>query len=385
MRIDWEAPSDVPEQTKRLANELRPAGARSRFEAIEATSMSSAERLERLAGSIACGGSGPEAEKPDPEIAHEIMRGAASALAKLDDPDARYTFRERAGLEAVILTDGTRPSLTVKSGFVDLQNPEIGNWDGLFQTFDEAMKGVIAAVGRVNVPTNVGFVGTCFAIAPDLVLTNRHVLEEIAHQEGSTWTLRHPETTTIDFVGEADATTHTSNKVLSVVFAGADPINRQVNFAHLDVAILKLDPGPGLPAAVTLEADSAVLRAGRALYLVGFPARPRTHYGEGAPPPGYETSEVMASVFKRSFGIKKLAPGRVDAASGNLVDDVKGWVFSHDASTLGGNSGSAVVDLTIDGARVVGLHFGGLARKENWAHTIARINELRQLDALKWV
>jgi hypothetical protein len=92
----------------------------------------------------------------------------------------------------------------------------------------------------------------------------------------------------------------------------------------------------------------------------------------------------MASVFKWKFGVKKLAPGRVDKAPGDLVGDAKEWVFTHDASTLGGNSGSIVVDLSVDGARVVGLHFGGLARKENWSHAVARIHELRQTAGVEW-
>jgi V8-like Glu-specific endopeptidase len=50
-------------------------------------------------------------------------------------------------------------------------------------------------------------------------------------------------------------------------------------------------------------------------------------------------------------------------------------VFSHDASTLGGNSGSCVVDLSQDGLRVLGLHFGGAARAQNWAHAASRLSE----------
>jgi hypothetical protein len=385
MGIDWESDTDVPEQIRRLANELRSRSHRGGLESTEALPIAPGERVERLAIRISRR-DGPQSEQSDPDVANEIIRGAASALAKAGDPNARYTFRERAGLEAVVLADGTRPSLTVKDGFVDLADPEIGDWDQPFQAFGDAMKGVIASVGRVNVPTSVGYSGTCFAIAPDLVLTNRHVLEEIARQDSSgTWTLLHPEATTIDFVAEADAQTSTTNKVLSVVFAGADPINRRINFAHLDLAVLKIDPGIGLRTAVTLEARPDGPGEGREVYIVGFPAQPRRYYGEGTPLAGYETDEVMASVFKWKFGVKKLAPGKVDKAPGDLAGDAKGWVFSHDASTLGGNSGSAVVDLSIDGARVVGLHFGGLARKENWSHAIARIDELRQAGNLTWI
>ena len=51
-------------------------------------------------------------------------------------------------------------------------------------------------------------------------------------------------------------------------------------------------------------------------------------------------------------------------------------VFTHDASTLGGNSGSCVVEFRVQGKSVVGLHFGGAKRQENYAHSIARIEDV---------
>jgi hypothetical protein len=386
MGIDWEAEAEVSHQTIRLATESRASGSSGSLESAGGPSIPATERIERLTASIKRQSDSPESDQPDPELVEEIIKGAESALAKAEDPDAQYTFRESAGLEAVVMTDGTRPSLTVKDGFVDLADPDIGDWNHQLTYFRDAMKGVVAAVGRVNTPTDVGFAGTCFAIGPDLVITNRHVLEEIARQNGNgNWTLLHPDATTIDFVAEANAETSTANKVLSVAFAGADPINRQINFEHLDLAVLTVDPGKGLPAAVALESDPEAVGASRDLYLVGFPARPRAYLGGGVPGPGTETSAVMASVFKWKFGVKKLAPGRVEVAPGGLAGDSKRWVFSHDASTLGGNSGSAVVDLSIDGARIIGLHFGGRAREQNWSHSLARVQEFRQAVSLTWV
>jgi hypothetical protein len=386
MRINWNARAKAPKEVISL---LGGSPSRSRRAGLESTYTSPPdpkERIERLSESINFHHKRSKLGAGNVQIAKEITQGAQSALAKLEDPDARFTFRERAGLEAVVLTDGTRPSLNVKNGFVDLDNPDVGDWDAAFKAFRTAMKSVIASVGRVNVPTNVGFAGTCFAIAPDLVVTNRHVVEEIARQgTNGTWALLHPEATFVDFIAESGSRKSRSNRVLSVAFAGPDPINRRVDFAHLDLAVLRLDPGKGLPKAVILEGDRTALRQSREVYLVGFPAQPRTHFGSGKPLPGFETSEVMGAVFNWKFGVKKLAPGKVAKPPGRLTGDKKRWVFSHDASTLGGNSGSAVVDLSIDGARVVGLHFGGLARDENWSHAVSRISELRQATNLTWI
>jgi len=53
--------------------------------------------------------------------------------------------------------------------------------------------------------------------------------------------------------------------------------------------------------------------------------------------------------------IKQLAPGAIMQAPGTVDDDHRGWVMTHDASTLGGNSGSALVDLDASGRTVLGL------------------------------
>ncbi|MCT7341310.1 hypothetical protein N5K55_13525 [Pseudomonas aeruginosa] len=57
------------------------------------------------------------------------------------------------------------------------------------------------------------------------------------------------------------------------------------------------------------------------------------------------------------------------------------WYLTHDCSTLGGNSGSAV--LSIDGGEVVGLHFGGQFRKTNYAVKASVIRSL--LARRAWV
>ena len=58
---------------------------------------------------------------------------------------------------------------------------------------------------------------------------------------------------------------------------------------------------------------------------------------------------------------------------GSLPGDEADWVVNHDATTLGGSSGSCVVDFANDGATVMGLHFGGKSRAENWAHALAAL------------
>lgn len=315
-------------------------------------------------------------DRPDAALAGEVVRGARSGLTKAARGDEGLTQRDVIGLEAVVLTGGSRPSLTVREGFVDLEAPDIGGWAVALQAHQVAIRGVIASVGRVNIPTSQGFAGTCFVVAPGLVATNRHVLEEIAvEQAPGQWTLNWPTATTIDFVGEGEAATATQVPVSDVAFAGPDAINHVVAFTKLDLAVLRVEAAAaGFPAPVRLETDLDAVGSTRDLY-VGFPGRPETFFGTSTPPSGTETTGVLASIFKWKFGVKKLAPGRVLAAPGALSNDTKRWVFSHDASTLRGHSGSCVADLGIDGARVFGIHFGGVSRDKNWGHAFAALRQ----------
>ena len=237
-----------------------------------------------------------------------------------------------------------------------------------------------ASVGRVDIPERPWFAGTCFVVADGLVITNRHVLEAIAVQDAAGgWTFKWPGETTVDFIAEDGATSKTRFKVTGVAFAGPDPINNTVNFAHLDMAILRVDPASDpasrFPTPVTFETDALQPTARRDLYVVGFPGQPRTWRFDGTPLAGHETTEVMSTLFNDKFGVKRLAPGSVKTAAGAVENDGRKWICAHDASTLGGNSGSCIVDLTGDGHRIVALHFAGINRKQNWAHVVGQLRE----------
>jgi len=241
-------------------------------------------------------------------------------------------------------------------------------------------EGRFASVGRVNVPVKPWFAGTCFVIAEHLVLTNRHALEEIATQDtAGPWTLNWPDATSVDFFGEDGAEAATKFKVTGVAFAGPDPIKRDINFAHLDMAILRVDAASdaanAFPQPVTFESDTAQPKARRDLYVVGFPGKPRNWLFGGTPPVGHETTQVISTIFNDKFGVKRLAPGTIKSGPGEVANDGKGWICAHDASTLGGNSGSCVADLSGDGFRIVALHFAGTNREQNWAHVAARLRE----------
>ena len=144
---------------------------------------------------------------------------------------------------------------------------------------------------------------------------------------------------------------------------------------RLDVALLSIEPltpGTTLPNPVVLSNKSGPVTTRRDLYVVGFPAAADLYYGAGDPTVGTELASVLSSLFRDKFGVKRLAPGQIDAGIGTVDDGGKQWAFEHDASTLAGNSGSMVTDFA-DGSTVIGLHFGGGPRRENYAHAFAML------------
>src|SRR5262249_25119398 len=70
-------------------------------------------------------------------------------------------------------------------------------------------------------------------------------------------------------------------------------------------------------------------------------------------------------VFNRTYNVKRLQPGfiRARAEIQSFVNNVN--AMTHDGSTLGGHSGSAVID--IDSGDIVALHFAGEYLKANYA------------------
>jgi hypothetical protein len=123
--------------------------------------------------------------------------------------------------------------------------------------------------------------------------------------------------------------------------------------------------GDSLPAPLALSTKLDPLAADSNLYVMGYPARPLN-----------EVAEVLMKVFLDEYFVKRFAPGLVERALDDVDDGGLKRVFTHDASTLGGNSGSCVVEFLVQGRAVVGLHFGGVARSENFAHSVARFEQV---------
>jgi len=338
------------------------------------------ERFRKIAERARAGGNAliPEHEREQARV----LADAEAALKRLasDGEDAEVSDQQLVGLEAIIIPDGTRPSLFVQDDDVSPKAPEAGTWKGLISDHRIGIAEVAQAVGRIN--SDIGFpnyAGTGFVVAPGLIATNRHVLELLVggpepRADGS-WQFLKP--VTIDFAAEFERAHKKAFRVTGVRYAGPEAINKTLSPTKLDLALLTVKTSNGtdsLPPPVPLSRRVRALQEKSDVYVMGFPARPQG-----------ESGEVLMRVFQDEYFVKRFAPGYVDDGPDAVEDGGHHRVFTHDASTLGGNSGSCVIEFRIQGRAAVGLHFGGLSREKNYAHAIARIEDVLELHGVKFM
>jgi hypothetical protein len=316
-----------------------------------------------------------------PTAARTHIQDAAPEALELLREQKPLAFKHLIATEALIRTTG-RPALLIRDDGVQLDTPEAEGWLEL-EHFTEVLAPVIAGVGRIDLAG--AHVGTGFLIAPDLVLTNRHVAEVIAKafrkEAGEVWLMK-AGGAVIDFVREADSDRTLPFAIRRILATGPYPIDMRVDPTRLlDAALLEIAPksldGESQPAPLPLLPPGAQPNnATDEILSIGYPGGPG--FEPKGPTPTSEEREVMTAlkrIFETRYGVKRLSPGEILSPEGRFPDGGHNWVFTHDATTLGGASGSCVVRLLQGQARVIGLHFGGAWLKHNFAHLLARLRE----------
>jgi trypsin-like peptidase len=313
------------------------------------------------------------------------LRTTDRATRRLDNnPHAPLPPDEVYALEAVVRADGTRPSLLVRNATVDPRQPLAGAWTEQLTAAGDQLTRAVAATGRIEPahPSGNDFFGTCWVVdhRTGLVLTNRHVLqfmvERLGHAVARTTTgFRVFDGAFVDFAAESGSA---DVRRYRVVEATPSQVNG-TNFARLDAAVLRIEPLPDgpqdVPDALTVSADpdGPLGRLG-SYCIVGYPAQPVYESGTVE---GVDWAWVTRTLFGNVYGVKRLAPGMTHRPVGSLPRDKRRWVFGHDATTLGGNSGSPALAWT---GSAFGLHFAGRSIDTNCAHAVSAITtELRAL------
>lgn len=316
-------------------------------------------------------------------IAGKLARTGYVKLGEGPSGIVKVTTSELAALEAVVETDGTRPTFLLRSGKVDVSHPTVGTWrEDLISTRD-AVKRISSAVCRIQSPLggpkSYFGTGTLVDAEKSLVLTNFHVIDAIL-RSGARYVVnaRDPRRinfyagVVVDFDGEIDRPIAPKFKVVEAVV----PDGAGMTAMTIDVAMLRIVPiddgqGPKLPSAVTPLADHNLPSGSVPSFcLIGFPAEPA--YTSGVHD-GVDWGWVTNTLFNNRFGLKRLAPGSVKDRVGALGQEHHSSVFTHTATTLGGSSGTLLYNWKDAKEPGVAIHFAGKSTDRNEAHAFSEI------------
>jgi glutamyl endopeptidase len=293
-------------------------------------------------------------DEPDPETIEGIAI-AARAIARLGaDAHAALSAEELEALSMLVSLIG-RPAIPVAGGHMAEPPP---TWRHLLADNRERIAARLPSVGRVE--ANGIACGTGFVVGDRLVATNRHVLRPSGAPPliDDAGRLLPGASLVVDFDRDLDGGSR-AFAVVAVAYVCGD--------AALDFAIVRIcERGhAGELPPPPLELARTVATSGRPVYTIGYPVADPTN----ATPP-----RVLRAVFGRDLGLKRVQPGlirHVDHTHTRLI---------HDCSTLGGSSGSCLIDLVSHD--VCGIHVSGQYRGGNHAIATCALGRDPNLRAL---
>ncbi len=251
-------------------------------------------------------------------------------------------------LEAIVRRFG-RPVLFIQQGAIAEAESEV--WRAKIATARANLEAVIPSIGRIEARNHpsMPWVGTAWLVAPEVLLTNRHVAVEFGRRKsgGGFVFKRNPGgrrmRARIDYREEHQQPDEDEFRIREILHIEDD------DGVAPDLAFLRVDtlgeddqdlPRPVPLSPVDPEPDQTV-------GVIGYAAWDGRRNDEG----------VMERIFENIYNVKRLHPGEVMAVGQKF--------FNHDCSTLGGNSGSPVIDFVTGEA--VGIHFAGSFELENYA------------------
>ena len=274
----------------------------------------------------------------DDLLAEEIRRLLGGTRALRDPGQTLRNIVLRVGRPVLAVVDG--------SAQLEFRDSQSEVWRSRLQASSAKLQRAAGAVGRINVSgrPDVPYVGTGWLVEKDAIATNRHVAREFGQRrrDGFTFKKEHGSASTgvsVDFLEEAGRTEEFSFPIVEILHIEDDD--------GPDFALLRVGESRGQALAQPIPLSMSPPQAKQQVAVMGYPAR-----DSRAP-----DAQLVQDIFGDVFDKKRLAPGQVTEA--------KADVLLHDCSTLGGNSGSVVLDL--ETGHAVGLHFAGRFLQANYA------------------
>ena len=273
-----------------------------------------------------------------------MLRSRGLESLPLDSPRAR-------ALEAIVRRYG-RPVLLIQNDTYTA--PELSSVLQQLEPHRQRIEAAIKSVGRVDFVNHpVPWGGTGWLVDENVVITNRHVAEIVAESIGNGKYRFRLSVAGVPFGARLDLRAEFGQTVAPFEFE-LTSVKFIARSDQPDLALLGLEVDGKLPPPVELLEQPGA--EGQPIGIIGYPA-----YDSRNDP------QDIARYFGSVFDVKRLAPGIVSQMAG------KQHFFMHDATTLGGNSGSIVLDL--ESGRAMGLHFAGTYLTGNYAVTAGEVKK----------
>lgn len=277
-------------------------------------------------------------------VENELVDGA---LAFTQEAFAPPPSDEAALVQESIVMRRRRPVLAIKSDTAELQfedEADVALWRGRLERAMPHIKRAASAVGRIDLAGGpLDWIGTGWLVSENVLVTNRHVAQEFAHRDGTGFTFSPgtsgPVSAFADFLQEIDSSAQLRFDLLR-------PLHIETASGP-DVAFFEIAQTSGdrrIAEHLTLAQRPRITENAA---VIGYPA-----YDSRIPEP-----ELMERIYGRVYNKKRLAPG--------AVTQVEAGRLLHNCTTLGGNSGSLVLDL--DTGEALGLHYSGSFLTSNYA------------------
>lgn len=280
----------------------------------------------------------------DADLAEEARDTAREEVAELAAPRAAPGCEE--DLESIVMKK-QRPVLAIRDDDAVLDFRDLGDsaiWKARLEAARPFLHDAIRAVGRIELKGSpYDWIGTGWLVNESVLVTNRHVAQEFAMRDGDGFTFsigdEGPIAASVDFLQEIGSTK-------TLVFSLVRPLFIQ-DAPGPDVAFFEIEVQSGDMSLAKPIALAGQARTTKSVAVIGYPA-----YDSRIP-----DVALMERIYGSTYNKKRLAPGGVTRTDATRI--------LHDCTTLGGNSGSAVVDL--ETGKALGLHFSGTFLTTNYA------------------
>lgn len=300
-------------------------------------------------------------KKRNPRAAREALE---RAKRKTGVTELKPTGTLEAGFDAgppmemvfETLVADERPVLFVENDWINLTEVTIDGHEAQQLIDDlnatrERLQPLMPLVGRIDVTHFFGmeYVGTGWLVAEDIVITNRHVATLIARNDGRKFVFSRG-------VGgkqieSSFCTGHEFDDLAqdSARIFGVKEVLYIEGTQGPDVAFLRISRRADGNSPKFIPIADTDIGPDEKVVVVGYPAR--------ASKKVIPDQEKMKQLYRDKFDVKRAAPG--------FTLPTPDKTGRHDCTTLGGNSGSVVLDLK--SGKAAGLHFAGLYQEANFA------------------